>query len=72
MLNRTLQQSIRERAKSAPCHFDRREKSFLDPSHSLGMMDRGLLLGVPFDVAQDMLCVFARVISFSSRGPKFN
>ena len=22
---------------AAPCHFDRREKSFLDPSHSLGM-----------------------------------
>ena len=24
-------------AKKAYCHFDRREKSFLDPSHSLGI-----------------------------------
>ncbi len=28
------------------CHFDRREKSFLDPSHSLGMTGIGLPLGV--------------------------
>jgi len=31
------------------CHFDRREKSFLDPSHLLGMTDLGpspLRLGV--------------------------
>src|SRR5882724_11798899 len=35
------------------CHFDRREKSFLDPSHSLGMTGLGpSLCG---------LCAFARV-----------
>ncbi len=28
------------------CHFDRREKSLLDPSHSLGMTDLGPSLGV--------------------------
>jgi len=35
----------RGQAKAARCHFDRREKSFLDPSHSLGMTDRGPSLG---------------------------
>jgi hypothetical protein len=29
----------RRSAKGARCHFDRREKSFSDPSHSLGMTD---------------------------------
>ena len=43
-----------------PCHFDRREKSFLDPSHSLGMTSLGPSPGRPFDLAQHMLCVFAR------------
>jgi hypothetical protein len=28
-------------AKEERCHFERREKSFLDPSHSLGMTGRG-------------------------------
>src|SRR3990172_13411551 len=28
-------------AKKDPCHFDRREKSFLDPSRSLGMTGLG-------------------------------
>jgi|SRR6266498_718334 len=40
----------RKDAKAARCHFDRREKSFLDPSHSLGMTDFGpspCVLGVP-------------------------
>jgi hypothetical protein len=46
------------------CHFDRREKSFLDPSHSLGMTGQGLSLGV--------LCAFARVISFRFGKPKSN
>ena len=35
---------------AARCHFDRREKSFLDASHSLGMTDFGpspCVLGVP-------------------------
>jgi hypothetical protein len=27
------------------CHFERREKSFLDPAHSLGMTGFGLSLG---------------------------
>jgi hypothetical protein len=27
--------------RKIPCHFDRREKSFLDPSHSLGMTALG-------------------------------
>ena len=51
---------------AARCHFDRREKSFLDPSHSLGMTDFGsvtLRAWRPFDAvypercrrAQDML-----------------
>jgi hypothetical protein len=31
--------------RSALCHFDRREKSFLDPSRSLGMMGFGSSLG---------------------------
>ncbi len=53
------------RAQSdAHCHFDPfghtqgrlREKSFLDPSHSLGMTGLRPSLGV--------LCVFARVIFF--------
>src|SRR5918996_4050257 len=35
-----------------PCHFDRREKSFLDPSRSLGMTGQDLSLGE--------LCAFAR------------
>ena len=38
------------------CHFDRREKSFLDPSQTLGMTGLGPSLGV--------LCVFARVTLF--------
>jgi hypothetical protein len=38
------------------CHFDRREKSFLDPSQTLGMTGLGPSLGV--------LCVFARVVLF--------
>ncbi|HXK28820.1 MAG TPA: hypothetical protein VJ646_11250 [Candidatus Binatia bacterium] len=37
-------------AMAARCHFDRREKSFLAPSHSLGMTDRGPSLCV-FGVA---------------------
>jgi hypothetical protein len=41
----------REQRNSA-CHFDRREKSFLDPSPSLRMTGRGLSLGA--------LCAFAR------------
>ena len=36
------------------CHFDRREKSFSDPSHSFGMTGLGPSLGA--------LCVLARVI----------
>ena len=39
----------------ARCHFDRREKSFSDPSHSLGMTDIRPSLGV--------LCALARVNS---------
>jgi len=31
----------RKGAKAARCHFERREKSFLDPSHMLGMTDSG-------------------------------
>jgi hypothetical protein len=45
--------------RKIPCHFDRREKSFLDPSHSLGMTGLGpspLRPWRPFDIAQDMLC----------------
>ena len=41
----------------APCHFDRREKSFLDPSHSLGMTG---LAPSPW-----RLCAFAGVVSLS-------
>jgi len=40
--------------RNALCHFDRREKSFLDPSHPLVMMGLARHFGV--------LCVFARVI----------
>jgi len=55
--------------RKIPCHFDPfgqaqgklREKSFLDPSHSLGMTGLGPSPWRPFDLAQDMLCVFARV-----------
>jgi hypothetical protein len=35
----------RKDAKNAHCHFDRREKSFLDPSHLLGMTGIGPSLG---------------------------
>ena len=48
----------RKGAKHARCHFDRREKSFSDPSHSLGMTDRApspLRACRPFGYAQDML-----------------
>src|SRR5437867_8622570 len=44
-------------AKKEPCHFDQREKSFLDPSHSLGMTG---LSPSPW-----RLCVFARDTVFS-------
>jgi hypothetical protein len=50
----------RQDAKNAFCHFDRREKSLLDPSQSLGMTGLGPVTWRalrPFDVAQDMLCV---------------
>ena len=40
-------------------HFDRREKSFLDPSRSLRIGDLNPSLGV--------LCVFARAIVFRCR-----
>jgi hypothetical protein len=43
--------------RTTSCHFDQREKSFLDPSHSLGMTDLGPSLGV--------LCAFARVFFIS-------
>jgi hypothetical protein len=56
----------RKDAKAARCHFDRRERSFSDPSHSLGMTDFWsvtLRAWRPFDAvypercrrAQDML-----------------
>jgi hypothetical protein len=37
----TKEDFSRKDAKGARCHFDRREKSFSDPSQSLGMTDRG-------------------------------
>jgi hypothetical protein len=43
-----------------------REKSFLDPSHSLGMTVSPVTWR-PFDLAQDMLCAFAG--KFSSELP---
>ena len=48
----------RQDAKSATCHFDRREKSFSDPSHSFGMTGQGTVTWRalrPFGFAQDML-----------------
>src|SRR5215813_12985733 len=45
------------------CHFDRSEKSFLDPSHPFGMTRLRPSLGV--------LCVFAGVISFPICRPIF-
>src|SRR3970282_645830 len=36
-----LAQRPKGRQGKTNCHFDRREKSFLDPSHSLGMTDGG-------------------------------
>jgi hypothetical protein len=36
----------RKGRKGKDCHFERREKSFLDPAHSLGMTGFGLSLGV--------------------------
>ena len=62
----TARQFIAPRRKGdASCHFDRREKSFLDPSHSLGMTGRGHVSW--------RLCVFARVMVFpiSSSFPNF-
>src|SRR3989304_2288684 len=52
-------------AKKETCHFDRREKSFLDPSRSLGMTGLGPL---PW-----RLCAFARDMVFptSSSFPNF-
>ena len=38
--------SSAERRKGARCHFDRREKSFSNPSHPLGMTDLGPSLSV--------------------------
>ena len=55
-----------------------REKSFSDPSHSLGMTDFGPSLGVPFGFAQDMLGVLSTSLKtglarvnprFGSHGP---
>jgi hypothetical protein len=42
--------------RNTHCHFDRREKSFLDPSHSFGMTALARHLGA--------LCAFARVTVF--------
>ena len=49
----------------APRHFDQREKSFLDPSRSLGMTGRGHVTS--------RLCVFAGDVVFpiSSSFPNF-
>ena len=50
----------RQDAKSAFCHFDRREKSFLDPSQRArddGPRPVTWRALSPFEVAQDMLCV---------------
>ena len=43
------------------CHFDRREKSFLDPSHSLGMTDLGPSLGVFASLRESSLFRFCNV-----------
>jgi hypothetical protein len=46
-------------AKKECCHFDQREKSFLDLSHAPGMTGFGrssLAPLCPFGMAQDMLC----------------
>jgi hypothetical protein len=47
----------RKGRKEKDCHFERREKSFVDPAHSLGMTGFGLSLGA--------LGVLARRISES-------
>jgi hypothetical protein len=57
--NRNISRKGAKRAKGEYCHFDRREKSFSDPSHPLGMTDLALSLGVPFDCAQGMLGVLS-------------
>src|SRR3990170_4079241 len=53
------------RKRKTPCHFDRREKSFLDPSRSLGMTG--------FGPSPWRLCAFARDMVFptSSSFPNF-
>src|SRR3989304_1565799 len=53
-----------------PCHFDRREKSFLARSHSLGMTGRGhvswrLCPSILRRVVRFSNHVVARVVSFS-------
>src|SRR3989304_1346289 len=38
---RNISRKDAKAAKEKRCHFERREKSFLDPSHSLGMTGLG-------------------------------
>ena len=75
-LSLRLQQSAPrcQERKGAPCHFDPfgqaqgklREKSFLDPSHSLGMAGLGPSLGVLYVPSALLRACFARVIVFPS------
>jgi hypothetical protein len=44
-LNRIISRKDAKAAKENGCHFDQGEKSFLDPSHSLGMTRIGMSLG---------------------------
>jgi len=56
-----------------PCHFDRREKSFLDPSHSLGMTGLGsspLRLGVFAGDIPVFGCGFAALSSLRLNDPR--
>ena len=59
MKTRNCSRQDAKSAKFGSCHFDRREKSFLVPSDSLGMTGLSPSLCGPFDLAQDMLCAFA-------------
>jgi hypothetical protein len=55
---------------AALCHFDRREKSFSDPSHSLGMTDLVPSLGLLCVPSTSLRTCFARVILYPFRNSK--
>jgi hypothetical protein len=53
-----LAQRCKRRKDKAYCHFDQREKSFSDPSHSLGMTGLARHLAFPAALLRECLTFF--------------